>query len=1672
MLLAASSFGLPGARTTACGYCEDPEEITDIAGITRRAVAEDRPQEDDRPELLHVGTDQGFLNYQLDLASSDEQQKALISAISSGVTGYERVQGPAAAGAGKTRCVTLGVAGFYHKFVATGMVSPSEVVVTTFTKAAAKELTSRLSRYIPAHALSGGPQSLRIGTYHSRAVSQWHKLPGVMGKELSPGIESNILGVLLGDPYAAKAWGPHQEQDNKLVPWGVLGIVPLDVLTALQKSRGEAGREAADIISNRFEPWGIHSPDALRAFRKAGDDGSRRWDAVNGGMVYADTQYARAAEIISRRPGTFKPQRGLAVLAHIWDGMLKIKQARNFIGFGDILGAFLEHADKSPTKLFIVDEAQDNSWEQIQIAERSTRAGDGGRLLLIGDGRQCIPAGQKVMTPVGDVAIEDVQVGQKVTILQGGVPGEAVVTGKSTTVKPWAYEYTVKLPDESTRVFQATPEHVLFGAVGPTDGTYLYMMYRQGYGYRIGTSGKSGKMSSDDTMSIRTNQEGGEALWLLGSFTDRYTAIQEETQLSYRYQVPMVPFKPREDSAFGTIEATQRVFDEFGSNGLRVFNEVLHNPKAQPNPIYHAKASQSGRVAINVLISTRKGATELAIEANPELIPPEVAQQYAFSTTSKGTVRTRKYGPYAKLRAMAETFQALIPNSVIIEVLSLTLNDRRVFAVTAGSVVPGVLVPVVVGNDAILCPVVARTQVPAHTCYDLEVASAGHFVVNGIPVHNSIYAFRGAFSTLFTQAANGPDSRSVPISTNYRSGWGIVELGNLICSRSNGEAYNWAIGGRVQAGRKTPDGGTYLGKVTASGGAGKVKATTYYDEQGRLRQIFPKTLGVGAKLTDQISREMFENAQASGRQWREYAVITRTNADLGMAELSLTRCGIPCRYARNRTGFLFRTPVVRILKLLALGAGLISDGELAAEYLLDVLRNDQGQYWFGCLTYPSWSDKTKRISISPSVVSDHFQQHWTGNLLGILRSLGDLPRVKQKITKSGKLSKVGETWTIFHEIADQLRPVLAQSWPLAINAAADVISDWARRDDELRVKQKKEGVPEEIVEEVVEPDEDPREVYHSALCEMAKTFHSFVGFMDYVKLVRNTRKPADMDAVTLTTGHSAKGLEWSVTYVICESGRWPSVRATSEAEQAEERRTLYVAITRARDELHIRAGDTVGLGEHVYESLFERGLLAQMEDKELEIEKERKLREVVCVPEGDRWKLYKHGVPFPCDGVYYWHSAEQAQMAYLTAYQDTLTGWVYGLVESLRPTPMWAELSQSLSDEALQELIMQMCRDELVGAALGWTTLYSLISLAGYPADEVVATGDLIEFSDAQGVMGYLVPPNAEEPARYYGRMELYKPFRGISTRRVGADYATLLRNSSHHATSILDNSPTLFEARQRYVDYLHSLGLIPEIPVHAPAALVVEPATPPQIEEEEEPSTVTGPREEPISAMSDELSDEGQPHVDSDRYVRHILAVTTPYSDRQASSVCILDMTRPDYPLLTKLSLAGGRYLREFALVETQIRHAQKSGPDTFSYTLHQVVRTSEKDSAGRYKGKLVHVADTGFSGLSEDTRRAFGEQQHDDLAECFLSDPHIVPRDQALLEGHFLQDMKLDFGRITTERGYTLISSIYAQETEQRLIGDKCPWFGVVSRNYMKYLVWDVGYITATCGPVEPTE
>jgi DNA helicase II / ATP-dependent DNA helicase PcrA len=86
---------------------------------------------------------------------------------------------------------------------------------------------------------------------------------------------------------------------------------------------------------------------------------------------------------------------------------------------------------------------------------------------------------------------------------------------------------------------------------------------------------------------------------------------------------------------------------------------------------------------------------------------------------------------------------------------------------------------------------------------------------------------------------------------------------------------------------------------------------------------------------------------------------------------------------------------------------------------------------------------------------------------------------------------------------------------------------------------------------------------------------STFAFVESVSLLADFREADDVDAVQLLTAHAAKGREYDAVFVVgVEDGFFPHINASGVDGAAEERRLLFVAVSRARRKLRISRSTT------------------------------------------------------------------------------------------------------------------------------------------------------------------------------------------------------------------------------------------------------------------------------------------------------------------------------------------------------------------------------------------------------------------------------------------------------------------------------------------------------------------
>jgi DNA helicase-2/ATP-dependent DNA helicase PcrA len=125
---------------------------------------------------------------------------------------------------------------------------------------------------------------------------------------------------------------------------------------------------------------------------------------------------------------------------------------------------------------------------------------------------------------------------------------------------------------------------------------------------------------------------------------------------------------------------------------------------------------------------------------------------------------------------------------------------------------------------------------------------------------------------------------------------------------------------------------------------------------------------------------------------------------------------------------------------------------------------------------------------------------------------------------------------------------------------------------------------EERIEEGELPDDD-----RIALTELLRWAAEYTavdpapspaGFTGWLATTTADDAASGADAMVVTTFHAAKGLEWPVVHLAAlEDGLVPHARARTPEALAEERRLLYVAVTRAERVLHLSWAATRQFGE-------------------------------------------------------------------------------------------------------------------------------------------------------------------------------------------------------------------------------------------------------------------------------------------------------------------------------------------------------------------------------------------------------------------------------------------------------------------------------------------------------------
>lgn len=271
--------------------------------------------------------------------------------------------------------------------------------------------------------------------------------------------------------------------------------------------------------------------------------------------------------------------------------------------------------------------------------------------------------------------------------------------------------------------------------------------------------------------------------------------------------------------------------------------------------------------------------------------------------------------------------------------------------------------------------------------------------------------------------------------------------------------------------------------------------------------------------------------QSQGRRYQEMAVLYRTNAQSRSIEEAFLRANVPYMIIGG-VRFYSRKEIKDVLAYLRF---LANPRDLVA---LERLINEPKR-GIGAVTFEAWVSAARDQSL---------------DLLAIIPHLRSQAVLQEKKLKS--IESVAELYLHW-------RDSLEHETGMTLAALIDIVTRESGYLETLR-----DGTPEGEVRE-----ENVRELLSVAKKYDAVPVREALGrFLEEVALVADTDALTEgADAVRLMTIHSSKGLEFPVVFLIgLEEGIFPHSRsALSPAELEEERRLMYVGLTRAKEKAYL-----------------------------------------------------------------------------------------------------------------------------------------------------------------------------------------------------------------------------------------------------------------------------------------------------------------------------------------------------------------------------------------------------------------------------------------------------------------------------------------------------------------------
>jgi DNA helicase-2/ATP-dependent DNA helicase PcrA len=275
-----------------------------------------------------------------------------------------------------------------------------------------------------------------------------------------------------------------------------------------------------------------------------------------------------------------------------------------------------------------------------------------------------------------------------------------------------------------------------------------------------------------------------------------------------------------------------------------------------------------------------------------------------------------------------------------------------------------------------------------------------------------------------------------------------------------------------------------------------------------------------------------------GAQWRDFAILYRTNKQHGLFEAALTRRGIPYRVYKGMS-LLEHKDVRNMLAYLSL-----------------IINPNDDEAFKRIVNYPARGIGDTTVARIEEIARAKNLSMWHAVSELVAATVHDSVEkvVVRKVSDFVRLISELSAMRTQMSVCDFGKEVLARTGILHMLEAEKKPENDTSKDYLDQLLSMMSSYEEECAKDV---DEGLRDA------EFEPTVDEW---MQNIMLQTDQDQSDDDNRVTLMTVHSAKGLEYDYVYIVgMEEGLFPSSRSVeSLSDLEEERRLMYVAVTRAK----------------------------------------------------------------------------------------------------------------------------------------------------------------------------------------------------------------------------------------------------------------------------------------------------------------------------------------------------------------------------------------------------------------------------------------------------------------------------------------------------------------------------